>query len=61
MKLYCSELDDSTFTVISDECLKDTILNSVTELQYSFMMVLHSVNLGCNICELLNVLKINVN
>lgn len=55
MKLYCSELDDNTFTVISDECLKDTILNSVTELQYSFMMVLHSVNLGCNICELLNV------
>lgn len=38
MNVYCSELDDSTFTVISDECLKNMFLNLVTELQYSFVI-----------------------
>lgn len=39
MNVYCSELDDCTFIVISDMCLKNMFLkSSATELQYSFVL-----------------------
>ena len=59
MNVYCSELDDSTFIVISDECLKNMFLNLVTELQYSFVIGIVFSKLLQH--EVLKEWKININ